>query len=500
MKYYTPKMRIYLFTFLLFFLSLVKAQWSRCDKYWKLKPGDIGRKWTVKTDCHALAGYPKRFGDTEVIVVYTKKWSQLSSKTKNAVKPVLEKSLTETFETYNKFAKLPAVIVMILTTDVDRGTTAATSNPYEKKSPFQIQMYQRWTNDATTNVPRALFAVAHELYHCVQGLKMGNSRDPEYIRDGTANYFANVVFPKSNTEWPGKKFSGAEYNPAVPLYAHDGQAAYATSVFFQSMGNHWNLNSMNEWVMATPAGFSGAAERGRLSGLANFVEVFYTFAQEFALKSVKDSSGVMILTLPEMPPKSVSIKMGSGAASNTGTATLTTVPFTISVFKITVRNGQTVRIYSSADHYQRIAYRKPGDKHWVDMPTDATSGKPQDLPCKKGSTPTTLIVLFISSKNVKTDHVKITVKYSEGKHCGGRTGFVHYPLYSPKTHGGYCPEGTHISKTAIWCCPDGLELDEAVASEVSICCPPGKLCLLKASLWQMSDWNRRELQRRDHPW
>lgn len=239
-------MRFYLLTFLFFFLSTAQAQWSRCDKYWNLKPGDVGRKWTVKTDCHPLAGYPKQFGDTKIIVTYTRKWSQQSTKTKNAVKPVLEKSLEETFKTYDKFAKLPAVIVIILTTAVDGLTTAATSNPYEKKSPFQIQMYQRWTTEATTNVPRALFAVAHELYHCVQDMKMGNARDPEYIRDGTANYFANVVFPNSNTEWPGKKFSGAEYDPAVPLYAHDGQAAYAASLFFQSMGNHWNLKSMNE--------------------------------------------------------------------------------------------------------------------------------------------------------------------------------------------------------------------------------------------------------------
>ncbi|RSM11088.1 hypothetical protein CDV31_006987 [Fusarium ambrosium] len=465
-------MRFYLLTFLFFFLTSAQAQWSRCDKYWKLKPGDVGRKWTVKTDCHPLAGYPKQFGDTNIIVTYTRKWSQLSTKTKNAVKPVLEKSLAETFKTYNKFAKLPTVIVIILTTDVDGLTTAATSNPYEKKSPFQIQMYQRWTTEATTNVPRALFAVAHELYHCVQDMKMGNARDPEYIRDGTANYFANVVFPNSNTEWPGKKFSGAEYDPAVPLYAHDGQSAYAASVFFQSMGNHWNLHSMNDWVLNTPIGFSGTAERQRLSELGNFVETFFTFAQEFALQSIEDTSGVMIPTIPEIPPKPVSIKMSTGAASTTGTATLTTTPFTISVFKITVKTGQTVNIYSSANSYQRVAYRKPGVKDWVDMPTDATSGKPHDLPCKKGDTPATFIVLFISSKNVKTDQVKIMVKYSRPKQCGGRTGFVHYPLFNPKTSGGYCPEGTHMSKTAIWCCPDGLELDEEVANQVSICCPP----------------------------
>ncbi|RSL93639.1 hypothetical protein CEP52_013109 [Fusarium oligoseptatum] len=110
---------------------------------------------------------------------------------------------------------------------------------------------------------------------------------------------------------------------------------------------------MNDWVLNTPIGFSGAAERQRLSELGNFVETFFTFAQEFALQSIEDTSGVMIPTIPEIPPKPVSIKMSTGAASTTGTATLTTTPFTISVFKITVKTGQTVNIYSSANSYQR---------------------------------------------------------------------------------------------------------------------------------------------------
>ncbi|KAM5346030.1 hypothetical protein ACJ41O_009035 [Fusarium nematophilum] len=474
-------MRFYLLTLLLFFLSSAQAQWKKCDEHWPdLKPGDAGSKWTVKSYCHPLAGYPKKFGQTEIIVTYTRKWSQLPSKTKNAVKPVLEKSLTETFETYNKFAKLPAVIVIILTTAVDGITTAATSNPYAKKSPFQIKMYQRWTTETTTNVPRSLFTVAHELYHCVQDMKMGNARDPEYIRDGTANYFANVIFPDANTEWPGKKYSGAEYDPAVPLYAHDGQAAYAASVFFQSMGNDRNLHSMNDWVLGTPPGSFGVDERERLSELGNFVEVFFTFAQQFALQSIEDTSGVMIPTIPEIPPVPVPVKMGTGAASNTGTATLKTVPFTVSVFKITVKTGQTVSIYSNANSYQRVAYRKPGVKDWVEMPTSATSGKPHDLSCKKGGTPATFIILFVSGANVKSDQVKITVKGSRPKECGGRSGLFLYPLYSPKTHGGYCPEGTHMSKTVIWCCPDGFELDEAATNGASVCCPPGKLRLFEA--------------------
>ncbi|KAK7398690.1 hypothetical protein QQX98_011932 [Neonectria punicea] len=467
------------FLVLVSFFSLAQAQWKRCDRFWpKLTSKDRGSKWTVKSDCHALSGYPKDFGKTKVIVTYTRKWSKLSTKTKAAVKPVLEQSLAETFKVYDVFAKLPAEIVIILTTDADGATTAATSNPYEKRSPFQIKMLQRWTTEASTDVPRALQALAHELYHCVQGLEFGNALDPEYIREGSANYFSNVVFPDSNAEWPGKRYSGADYDPDLPLYAHVGRAAYATSVFFQSMGNSRSLHSLNNWVLSSGPGLDQAEERKRLSGLNGFVDDFFTFAQEFSLQSIEDTSGVLIPTIPDITPVPASIKLD--AAGTTGTATLKTTPFTISVFKITVKAGQTARIYSSANRHQRLAYRKPEAKTWTEMSTDAGSAKPIDLPCKKKDTPTSYIVLFISTANAKSDKVKITVKGSRKKQCHGRSGFIHYPLLNPKTDGGYCPKGTHMSRIAIWCCPDGLQLDEAVASEVSLCCPPGTLRVFKA--------------------
>ncbi|KPM42522.1 hypothetical protein AK830_g4049 [Neonectria ditissima] len=467
-------MNLHLYFLVLFSLfSLAHAQWQRCDRFWpKLTSKDPGRKWTVKTDCHALSGYPKEFGKTKVHVIYTRKWSKLSSKTKDAVKPVLEESLAETFKVYDAFAKLPTEIVIILTTVADGDATAETSNPYEKRSPFQIKLLQRWTTEASTNTPRALQGLAHELYHCVQGLEFGNHIDPEYIREGSANYFSNIAFPDANFEWPGKDYSGAEYDPSLPLYAHVGRAAYATSIFFQSMGHSRDLHSLNNWVLSSQPGSHGVEERGRLSGLTGIADEFFTFAQDFSLQSIEDTSGVLIPTIPEITPVHASIKLD--AAGTTGTATLKTAPFTISVYKISVKAGQTAKISSSANHHQRLAYRKPEDKDWTKMSSDAGSAKPIDLPCKDKDT--TYLVLFISTANVKSDKVKITVKSSRKKQCHGRSGFIHYPLFNEKTSGGYCPKGTHMADIAIWCCPDGLELDHAVAAQVSLCCPPGEDC------------------------
>jgi hypothetical protein len=452
-------------------VSLAQAQWQKCSTYWPdIKPGD---KFTLNDKCRVLAGYPKNFGktNTRVTVTYTLNWSRQSSKTKNAVKPVLEESLKNTIDLYEDFAKLPAHIVIILTTSVDGQVTGDTIYPKEKVPPCQIKFYQRWTTESTTNKARALQALAHEIYHCAQGLsKLANFKDPEWIHEGSANYFSNLVFPKSNAEWPDKKHSGHAYKPALPIYAHVGQDAYTTSIFFQSLEDTVDRESLNTFVMSTPGGRSGLEERNRLSGLADFTDDFFYFAKEFALGKIQDTSNTPI-PIQEMSPVPASLTLDKTGA--TGTVMLTSTPFTISVFKVTVNAGQTARIYSSANDHQRLAYRRSSDKAWTDMGT-SSSGRSIDLPCNTENTAETFTILFISTADVKSDKVKVTVTTSRPKTCGARSGFVLYPLYNPETGGGYCPPKSHSSRLAIWCCPDGTQLDESVASEVSICCPTGK--------------------------
>jgi hypothetical protein len=452
-------------------VSLAQAQWQSCSTFWpKIKPGE---KFTVNDKCRVLSGYPKVLGksSTNVTVTYTLNWSRQSDKTKKAVKPVLEESLKKTIDLYEDFAKLPAHIVIILTTSVEGQVTADTIYPNTKVSPCQIKLYQRWTTESTTNTARVLQALSHEIYHCVQGLSgLANYLDPEWIHDGSANYFSNLVFPDSNAEWPDKKHSGHAYKPTLPIYAHAGLDAYTTSIFFQSLENKVDRKALHEFVVSTPGGSRGLKERNRLSGLEDFTDEFFYFARGFALGKIQDTNGASI-PIQEIPPLSASINLDK--AGTTGTVMLTSTPFTISVFKVTVKSGQSARIYSSANEHQRLAYRRLDDKVWTDMAT-SSSGKSIDLPCNTKTTAEDIIILFISTADVKSDKVKVTITTSRPKKCGARSGFVLYPLYNPTTGGGYCPPNTHSSRLAIWCCPDGMQLDESVASEVSICCPTGE--------------------------
>ncbi|KAF5545965.1 hypothetical protein FNAPI_8987 [Fusarium napiforme] len=456
-------MKVQISLFVLF-AAVAQAQWKGCSSPWpNITPG---KQYTLKDKCRTLAGYPKKFQDTEVTVTYTQQWSRLPSKTKTAVNPILKESIEKSVEAYRKFAKLPSSIAVILTTESDEGFTAETYYPNLRKPPCQIKLLKRWTTETTTNKHRVLQALAHEIYHCIQSLgKIGNHPDPQWVREGSANYFSNLVFPDSNAEWPDKEHSGVAYK-----YAHVGLEAYATSIFFQTQDKMVE-DDMNRFVLATPGGSSGVQERTRLSHLSSFTREFFIFAKAFALQQIKDTNGDLI---PIAKINAVSASIQFDKAGTTGTATLTSTPFTISVFKIAINRGRTAKIYSSADDNQKLAYRKSDAKSWTDMATDSSSGRTIDLACDEKNTKQAYIVLFISTKDVRSDKVKITVATGKPKKCGARSGFVLYPLFNPTTSGSYCPKGTHSSKLAIWCCPDGTQLNEQVAQQISICCPTGQ--------------------------
>ncbi|KAF5596083.1 uncharacterized protein FSUBG_8993 [Fusarium subglutinans] len=316
--------------------SLVQALWKGCSSPWpSITPGT---QFTLKDKCRTLAGYPKKFGkaNTEVNVAYTQQWSRLPTTIKTAVNPILKESLEKSIELYRNFAKLPSSIVVILTTENDEDYTAETYYPSLRKPPCQIKLFKRWTTEATTNKPRVLQALAHEIYHCIQSF---------------ANYFSNLVFPDSNAEWPDRKHSGVAYKPNMPIYAHVGLEAYATSIFFQAQ-DKVDDNDLHRFVLTTPGGSSGLKERTRLSHLSGFTEEFFEFAKDFTLQQIKDANGD-IIPIDKIDPVSASIKFDK--AGTTGTATLTSTPFTISIFKITIDPGRTAKIYSSANFNQKLA-------------------------------------------------------------------------------------------------------------------------------------------------
>ncbi|KAL6408837.1 hypothetical protein AUP68_07783 [Ilyonectria robusta] len=448
------------------FVALAEAQWQSCAKPWApgIKPGE---SFTIKAQCHLFPGYPKRFGKTKVTASYTEKWIASGARPEQ-VAAVLEQTLDDSITKYSEFATLPKEVVVIVTPAVDGTTLAETIYPEQMKSPCQIQTFKQWSHEAAgADVPRALQAIAHELYHCIQLLELGDVQNPHWVLDGSANYFSNVVYPATNLEWPKNGFG---YKPSSPIYAQPGLDAYGTSIFFQSLEATKGLDYINEWVMVTDP-TPAKLERRRLSELPSFTDLFLLFAKQYSLESIIDTSGVPIPGLPKIEPTSAKVTFNK--AGTTGTATLKVVPFTIRVFKLTLKAGHLAVIYSAADSEQRLAYRDPSNSEWTKMPSGPPSGSAGEVDCHDPGSTQTILVLFVSTADAKSDTVKITIKRQPKKKCKkkGPGGFVLYPLFNEKTSGAVCPKGTHFSSVAAWCCPEGMELDLTVASEVSICCP-----------------------------
>ena len=329
-----------------------------------------------------------------------------------------------------------------------------------------MRAFQNFTTTITTNNAYAKQALAHELYHCVQSYTMGPSIGSQvasslWVIEGSAQYFSNRVYPDANYEWPGAQ-TDREYNPARAIYNQRGDHVYGTSLYFQSLEKTKSPTVLSDWVLSTKQNDNGKAERHRLSILSGFTNDFYTFAKQLSLKIV-DTSGAVIPGLTTITPESVSISAGA--------AVLKTTPFTVKVFQISPPAGYTVQLSAPAYSHQRLAYRLPSETAWT---TFSTLPATVDVSC----TGTTILLLFISTKDDSTDSVKVSIKKTKRSHkradnqCGGDgTGFILYPLQDPETLNAYCPSGTHITTLAAWCCPDGSELNEEHASEASVCCP-----------------------------
>jgi len=222
----------------------------------------------------------------------------------NLVVPTLFGSLSDSIDFYGTFASLPSKIVIILTDEDLYPSTAGTYFPIDKTPSCQIETWKRWTDDSATNIPRALQALAHELYHCVQALHIGHTGG--WMMEGSAAYFSNLVYPTFNIEWPGPEYT---YNPLIPIYDQGGRNIYTTELFFQALEQSKGFVNIHFWVMANGVTtvLTADEDRTRLSKLPGFIDDFFEFAKQFSLKLIRDTSGVYIpgLRHPSSPHSSL---------------------------------------------------------------------------------------------------------------------------------------------------------------------------------------------------
>jgi hypothetical protein len=249
------------------------------------------------------------------------------------------------------------------------------------------------------------------MYHCAQQFVLyqqdrdpNNYGDDPWIIEGSASYMANLVFPLDNVERVGPK--NTSYDPTLPIYQNN---PYNAEIFFQSLEFNTEVVDINNWVMTNAPDYYPTI-RTHLSKISDFIDKFYSFAKQYSLKMILDTDGFYIQNLTNVKPTPATISLSTDG--NSGTASLTTVPDSITTFNLSLSGGQTVVLTSTASANQRVAYRLPNDPWWSDMPTGTSSGSEGDvvLPCNNDGTPVTILILYVSSSDADYDIVNINIQ------------------------------------------------------------------------------------------
>jgi hypothetical protein len=404
-------MRFVLFA-LLSFASFVLSRprnpntFSCTKEFWpKLNPGEL---FTVSATCKYFPGYhAKTIEGTKVSVAYTEKWERFATKHQilDKTSAILDDALAKSLTYYGKdlHDTLPPEIVVILSTRPFDPYAADTLFPVPEEGICQVRTFHKWTTWIGPHDNWAKQALAHELYHCVQQYKLGRkSASPGslWVDEGSANYFSNLVFPKTNYEWPSPE---RYYDPTVPIFAQVDDHVYGTSVFFQALEQPRGIPYLNNWVMSTDEQDTGNGERNRLSKLNGFVDDFFTFAKQYTPGPVIDSGGGPIDGLIPITPKTAPVT--AGPSPGTQIADLANIPFTITVFQLSIAPGSIAKLLSYDFAHERMAYRFSDKNDWNDMGIHTTVS----VPCGDDSTPVTMFLLFISTKNSDQDKASVLV-------------------------------------------------------------------------------------------
>lgn len=392
------------------FLAFVQAQtngpYFGCSSFWP----DVtaGQANTIADQCELYPGFPEIIGTVNVTVVYTTDWeTRFQSVDKlSTLAGAIHRAAERSLAIYEDLATSPNIVI-ILTTLYGSTEDAFEYMPTRPQGPCQVLLYGDWaTGVLNGDEQEAEQTIAHEMYHCVQAERLGNGPNPNacvWLEEGSAEYFSNVVYPTVNSEWSDFK----DYHPEWPIYDHTGDNAYATDLFFQSLEQSRGIVYINSWVLSTTEDQFEDQERTRLSNLANFADDFHLFAQQYSLESIVDTGGQTIPIPNPAIPSPVAISLISDTS---GIASLSTIPFTITVYTVSMDGGQTVTISSSAQGNQRVDYRQSSEVVWTTMPSGSVSSAEGTLvvPCNGGN-PTTILILFTSAEDVDSDTVVLTI-------------------------------------------------------------------------------------------
>jgi hypothetical protein len=233
-----------------------------------------------------------------------------------------------------------------------------------------------------------LGTIAHELFHCFQFVHFDaqtNAPGRNWWFEGSAEYFANVVYPTLNFEWGLAR----QFDPSTPLT----QQTYANCLFFQFLGNTIGNEAILKLFAAMPASGGEKEQQAALLAFPGFLDLYQDFAQHYLDKAIVDTGGGVVPAIPLVGPPFYDVP-GSMTVKNIP------VPFTFQVIPF---------VFADEPLFTTAIDISGGQSRYSARPAIAGSVWQDRLPAEIGCDDArTYLVLFSSFADSPTGEVKVT--------------------------------------------------------------------------------------------
>jgi hypothetical protein len=261
---------------------------------------------------------------------------------------------------YSKLGSLPPIEILF-----SNEFGAQAGNAAEAKfgsRPCRITVFYSFDQDPDG----AKQAFAHEIFHCFQGQTMFAPRDyatkhsSAWWIEGTADYFSNLVFPKTNREAQFQVL----YASSIPLTQQS--SPYSVSLFFQYLENIGQASPATIFaeINKHPQTNNPIGTLEELSKWPMIEQNFHGFARALVEKNIQDTGGglagipgVPSFHLIDLDPEGKKI-------------TFSVAPFAITTLALAMPKGAKIEIRLD-DIMQarglRVSYRKRGDSGWLNL-------------------------------------------------------------------------------------------------------------------------------------
>lgn len=242
---------------------------------------------------------------------------------------------------------------------------SASNNVAEAKwtsSPCRVTVYYSFDLDPAG----AKQAIAHEIFHCLQGLTLFAPPDffdkhsSSWWVEGTADYFSNLVYPNANRE---AEFQ-VQYVSSIPLTQQANP--YSVSLFFQYLENIGQASPSLIFaeINKHPRTHDPVGTLEEMSRWPLIEQNFHGFARAILEKNIQDTGGglagipaVTGFNLIDLDPEGKTI-------------TFSVAPFAMTALALAMPKGAKIEIRVDdimTARGLRVSYRKRGDSGWLNL-------------------------------------------------------------------------------------------------------------------------------------